>query len=116
MGVIKVSGINVYAYHGCMPEETKIGGKYIVNVELYSNLEVSCISDNLKDTIDYVRVNEIVEEEMAIPSKLIEHVGYRILKRLKQEFRCLEKAVVNVVKLSPPINGNVNEVSICIEG
>jgi hypothetical protein len=31
-------------------------------------------SDTLKDTVDYVLLNQIVENEMAIPSKLLENV------------------------------------------
>ena len=63
-----------------------------------------------------MRVREIVVEEMAIRSKLIEHVGYRILEHFKSEFSGLIKARVKVRKINAPIGGNVKEVAIIIEG
>ena len=32
MGLIKLEGIRVFAYHGHLPEEAKLGGNFIVNV------------------------------------------------------------------------------------
>jgi len=78
---IQVNGIRIYAHHGCLPEETKIGGNYIVDVELETDFLKAAKNDSLTDTIDYVIINKIVSEEMEIPSKLIEHVGYN--KELK---------------------------------
>ena len=31
---IEVNGIKLYAFHGCLPEEGKIGGNYIVDVTI----------------------------------------------------------------------------------
>ena len=112
--LIEVSGIKVYAYHGCMEEEAKIGGHYIVDVQLKTDFAASYISDDLNDTVDYVAINSIVKEEMAIRSKLIEHVGGRIIQRFKKEILGIQEATIKVIKLSPPIEGNVNNVAIVI--
>ena len=77
MGVITVSGIKLYAYHGCMKEEAKIGSDYEVDVVLESDLSKAAMTDDLTQTIDYVAVNKIVAEEMAIRSKLLEYVAKR---------------------------------------
>ena len=114
--IVEVSGLEVFAYHGCMPEEAKLGGKFIVDIKISTNFMKAAASDELIDTIDYVRVREIVVEEMAIRSKLIEHVGYRILERFKKEFRNLKKSTIKVRKINPPINGTVKEVAIVIQG
>ena len=115
MHKIEVTGIKVYAYHGCLAEEERIGGNYIVDLWVKADLSNSFTSDKLADTIDYVLLNKIVEEEMAVRSKLIEHVGDRILKRILKSDRRIEKASVKVRKLTPPINGDVEEVSVLIE-
>jgi 7,8-dihydroneopterin aldolase/epimerase/oxygenase len=115
INIIKVNKIKLYAYHGCLAEETKIGGNYEVNVVLHTNFMKAAECDNLSFTIDYVLVNKIVHEEMAIPSKLIEEVGLRILNRFKKELNQVEKSSVEIVKLCPPINGDVESVSIIIE-
>lgn len=114
--LIEVTGIELYAYHGCMGEEAVLGGKYIVDIILKTDFTKSAQTDKLIDTIDYVAVRNIVVEEMAIRSKLIEHVAYRILTRFKNEFKSLDTANIKVRKLNPPIQGVVKEVAVVIEG
>ena len=113
---IEINGIKVYAYHGCLAEEGEIGGNYIVDVSITTDFSLACESDNLSDTVDYVVINAIVKEEMAVRSKLIEHVGQRILERIKRDVAMVEKLRLKVIKVSPPINGDVDNVAIIIEG
>ncbi|PKR82098.1 dihydroneopterin aldolase [Brumimicrobium salinarum] len=112
---IEVNGIKCYSFHGCLVEEEKIGGHYTVNVSIVTNFEKSFKSDELKDTVDYVSINAIVKSEMDIRSKLIEHVGHRIIKRLKQEIKGIQSSKVKIIKHTPPIGGDVDDVAIIIE-
>jgi len=114
MGIIKVENIKVYAYHGCLKEETVIGSDYRVDVEVKSNLKQSSQTDQLNDTVDYVLLNRIVKEEMAIPSKLLEQVANRIIKRFFKEDQKIKKATVSVSKINPPIGGDVQQVTIML--
>lgn len=113
---IEVTGIKLYAFHGCMDEEARIGGNYIVDVYLETDFSEAALNDELSQTIDYVQINAIVTTEMAIRSKLIEHVGQRIWTRLTNEINGITYLKLKIRKLIPPINGNVDEVAICIEG
>ncbi len=115
MHKIEVNNIKVFSNHGCMEEESLIGGEYIVDVHLYLDFTLAAENDDLNATVDYVRVNEIVVEQMNIRSKLIEHVGLRIHNALKNEFELCEKIYVKVTKVAPPINGDVDNVAIIIE-
>lgn len=112
MGVIKIKNIRVYAYHGCLVEEGKIGSDYRVDLTIKADLSKSAISDNLTDTVDYVHLNRIVKEEMAIRSKLLEEVSNRVLLRVLREIPLVKKVDVAVSKLNPPIGGNVAMVTI----
>jgi len=112
---IEVNGIQLYAFHGCLEEEARIGGKYEVDVEITTDFTTASETDDLNKTVDYVAVNQIVAEEMAIRSKLIEHVGARILKRLKVEIEHSASYKVRIVKISPPINGDVRNVVVVLE-
>ena len=114
MGIIQVNNIKIYAYHGCLDEEAKIGSEYKVDLEVKANLQNSSDSDQLIDTVDYVHLNFIVKEEMAIRSKLLEHVAQRILNRIFDELAMVKKAKVSVAKINPPIGGNVEEVAIIL--
>lgn len=115
MNKVSVIGIKAFGRHGCLEEEAIIGNEYVIDVELTTDFKESAANDDLSKTIDYVIVNRIVEEEMAIRSKLIETVGYRILKRLKDESFVLYHSRIEIKKINPPINGNVNYVSIVVE-
>lgn len=112
MGIIKVENIRVYAYHGCLNEETKIGSDYRVDLEVKADLQTSAKTDDLKDTVDYVFLNRIIKEEMSKPSKLLETVAKRILDRIFSEDKLVKKATVWVSKINPPIGGDVNFVTI----
>ena len=112
MGIIKVENIRVFAYHGCLKEETKIGSDYRVDLKVKANLQVSAKTDELSDTVDYVLLNNIVKAEMQQASKLLETVAQRILKRIFKEDHLVEKVTVSVSKLNPPIGGDVESVTI----
>ena len=112
MGIIKVENIRLNAFHGCLKEETKIGGEYRVDLTVKADLQISSKSDRLSETVDYVLLNRIVKEEMAIPTKLIETVAKRILTRVFLESSLVKKATVSVSKLNPPIGGDVEAVTV----
>ena len=112
MGIIKVENIRVFAYHGCLAEETKIGSDYRVDLEVKADLQTSAKTDKLSDTVDYVFLNRIIREEMNKPSHLLETVAKRILSRIFNEDALVDKATVCVSKLNPPIGGDVEMVTI----
>ena len=109
---IDVHGIRVYTNDGCMQEEAVIGSHYEVNISVWADLSTSAVSDDLNDTVDYVALNAIAKEEMAVRAKLLEVVCQRIIDRIMNEHPSVQKAWVNVAKLSPPINGDVERVAL----
>ncbi len=112
MGIIKLQNIRIFAYHGCLDEEGKIGSDYRVDLVVKGDLSHPAKTDSLNDTIDYVHLNKIVKEEMSIRSKLLENVAERILKRILEEIILVQKVKVNVSKINPPIGGNVAMVTV----
>jgi dihydroneopterin aldolase len=112
MGKIYLKNIRLYAYHGCMDEEKKIGSDYVVNIVVDTDINLSSKTDSLKDTVDYVALHTIVKTEMKQRAKLLEHVADRIIKRILMEFPEVNKAKVKVAKKNPPIGGNVEEVAV----
>jgi dihydroneopterin aldolase len=112
MGVINVNGIRVYAYHGCLPEEGRIGGEYIVDVRVETDFSSAEKTDELHDTVDYCIIHDAVRAEMAIRSKLIEHVARRIGTNLRMHYPKVNQFMVRVTKINPPMNGAVDTVSV----
>jgi dihydroneopterin aldolase len=115
MNKIQVNGIRSYAFHGCLEQETKIGGNYITNIEVVYNFENAAINDDLSKTVDYVNIKEIVELEMSKSAKLIETIAYRIITSIKTQFPKVEKCKVEIQKINPPIDGDVNYVAVIVE-
>ncbi|MDO1502160.1 dihydroneopterin aldolase [Winogradskyella maritima] len=112
MGQIKLENIRVFANHGCLPEETKIGSDYRVDLKVTTDLKPSALSDALNDTVDYVFLNKVVRDEMAIPAKLLETVAQRILDNVMNGAPTVSKASIWVSKINPPIGGDVAQVTI----
>ena len=113
MGKILLKNIQIYAYHGCMIEEEKIGSDYIVNLTVKTDLSLSSVTDKLEDTVDYVSLLAIVKKQMSIRSKLLENVVDRIINQVFNDLPKVSQVTVSVSKRNPPIGGSVEEV--CVE-
>ena len=116
MGKIILNEIRVYAFHGCMEEEKRIGSDYIVNLEVETDMINPAKTDDIVDAVDYVSLNKVVKEEMSVSSKLLEHVAQRIIDRVLKQFSEVESIEVSVAKLNPPIGGDVGEVCVRLKG
>jgi dihydroneopterin aldolase len=78
------------------------------------DLSAAVKSDDLNDTADYVWLHGMVREEMAIRSKLIEHVAGRILSRLIEKYPQALSRKVFVKKFNPPVNGQLGVATVML--
>ena len=115
MGKIKLKNIKIYSNHGCLHEESLIGSEYVIQLEVKTDFSKSCITDKLEDTVDYVALNAIIKDETIIRSKLLETVANRIINRIFIEHSSVTKAKIEISKTNPPLNGDVESVSIIIK-
>ncbi len=115
MSTIRLKNIKIYAFHGCMMEEGQIGSDYLVNLTVKANLDKAAQTDRLQDTVDYVILQKIVKEEMAVRSKLLEHVGKRIIDKIMLDLPLVNSVKVRVAKVNPPIGGDVAAVSVTMK-
>ncbi|MCQ2206915.1 MAG: dihydroneopterin aldolase [Paludibacteraceae bacterium] len=114
MSTIKLQGMKFHSLHGALPVESIIGNDFVVNISMDADTTKAETTDDLNGTINYAEVYDLVKAEMAIPSKLIEHVAYRIRKSLIEHFPEIEKLEVEVQKQRPPVNGEVTYASITL--
>ncbi|MFC6268738.1 dihydroneopterin aldolase [Frigoriflavimonas asaccharolytica] len=112
---ILIENLKIFAFHGVLPEEKILGTNYILNVEIQADLEKASESDELKDTINYAEINDILHNEMAIPSQLLEHVIGRIINKTKNKFPQISFIKVKLTKTNPPMKGEMDGVSVEIE-
>ena len=103
-----------YAYHGCFKEEQIIGTRFLVDLYLDTNTEKAELSDELGDTVNYQEVYLLVKKEMEVKSKLLEHVGRRILHSIRTTFPEVSSASIKISKMNPPLGGKMKSVSLTI--
>ena len=112
---IELQGMKFHAYHGVLPQETRVGGEFVVNLSFSMSHLRSLQTDNLADTISYAEVYELVKTEMEVPSQLLEHVAGRISAALKTHFPELSGLRLKISKKSPPLGGEVESASVILE-
>ncbi len=105
MGIIELEGMEFKAYHGCLESERREGNLFVVDFRGEMDLEAASLSDDLADTLNYAEIYDIVAEEMMQPSKLLEHVAGRIVRRIEAAFPCLNDFSIRVSKRNPPVSG-----------
>jgi len=114
MSVISLEGMEFFAYHGCFSEEQIIGTHFNVDLWIEANTTEAEETDKLSKTLNYQEIYFIVKEQMAIKSKLLEHVGRRILNGLQQNFPEIKYAKVKISKMNPPLGGKLKCVSLTL--
>lgn len=115
MGLIHLSDMEFYAYHGCYKEEQLTGNWFLVDATLQTNTDKASETDNIQDTLNYQRAYELIKAEMSIKAHLLEHLTKRIMDALFAAFPQLEYARVKVAKLNPPMGGKMKSVSVELE-
>ena len=113
--IIALSGMEFYAYHGCFPEEKVIGTHFKVDAELHCDFMEAAQQDDLEKSINYQKVYALVKEEMSVPSHILEHVCFRIMKRLKKQFPEIFQSKVTVYKLNPALGGKTEWVAVTMK-
>ncbi len=114
MGIIEIEGMKFYAFHGHFESEQIVGNEFSVDLKIETDCNKAAISDNLYDALNYQTAYEIVKQEMAQPSKLLENVAKRILDTLYTEFRSLKKASIKISKMNPTMAGEIEKVSVTL--
>ncbi len=111
---INLKNIKFYSYNGCLKEESLIGGEYIFNISLKTK-NFSYLKDDINMTVNYSEVFKITEEEYQKSYLLIETLAYKVFKRIKK-LPGVRYCKIELKKINPPINGNVEEVSVIFAG
>jgi dihydroneopterin aldolase len=104
--------VRFHAFHGVMPQERKVGADFTVSLRVGLDLSRPVESDAVEDTLNYATLYEVVKQEMAVPSQLLEHVAGRIGKAVFSRFPQVESADVVLTKLNPPMGADCEGASV----
>lgn len=103
---IFLRNVRFHAFHGVLPQERIVGNDYLVNLVLDYDFSSAMKTDDLQGTLNYAEVYQKVREEMAVPSKLLEHVAGRIAHRLFSDFPEIQKLQLSITKVNPPMGAD----------
>ena len=85
---IDLTGIEVWARHGALPEEKTKDQLFVVDVGVHFDTSRAAVSDDLDDTIDYGTLAQAVHDLVAAEShNLIETVADRVATRVLEDAR-----------------------------
>ncbi len=113
LDVIRIKNAVFYAYHGAIEDEQNLGGKFELDVELYCDLSAAAESDSLAKTVDYEKVYAFIRQSVLHKKYyLLEALANTIGKGLLEEFKALEKVIVRVRKVHPPVKGVIDYVEV----
>lgn len=103
---IYLRNVRFHAFHGVLPQEGIVGNDYLVNLVLDYDFSSAMKTDDLQGALNYAEVYQKVREEMAVPSKLLEHVAGRIAHRLFSDFPEIQKLQLSITKVNPPMGAD----------
>jgi dihydroneopterin aldolase len=106
MDKIILKNLSFYGYHGVLEEENRLGQKFIVDAVLHVDLQEACKSDDVKDTVNYAEVYEIIQYHATVMKyKLIETLAQNIVNEIFKRHSRVQEIEITIKKPEAPVNG-----------
>ena len=110
---VRLCNMIIYGYHGALPEENALGQRFEIDLEYQFLGEAAVSTDQLKQTISYVDVYQILCEAVTHHQfKLLETLGYRIMQNIHKRFPAIQNLTIRIRKPSVPIPGVLDHVEV----
>lgn len=112
---ILIEGLQIYGYHGVLPEEKSLGQQFVFDLRLTMAECRGADTDEMTDTVDYTEVIDVVSEVAAYESyDLLERLAAAVGKSLLARFP-VDVVWVKVSKPHPPVPCSVRGVGVACE-
>ena len=112
---VKIEDLRLFATHGVLPQERAVGAYFILNLSIDTDFSRAMETDELEGTISYADVYEVVKAEMAVPSKLLEHVAGRICRALFSHFPTASAIHLEILKENPPMGADCRGAGVTVD-
>lgn len=113
---IELRDIHLFAHHGVMEQERRIGAEFTIDIVLAIS-DWSCAeSDSIDGTVSYADVYEIIKDEMKKPSNLLENVCSRIMEAIMNRFDKVAEIEITLYKDTPPMGGDRLRAGVTMKG
>jgi dihydroneopterin aldolase len=112
---IFIKGLVIHARHGVMDHETEVGQRFVVDLELYSDLSEPSRSDHLSDTVSYANVvTTAVAAFKNVNYKLLERSAGAVADAVLATFPRIRAIKVTVHKPHAPIAAIFEDVGVVL--
>lgn len=116
MDTIRIENLEIYAYHGVMEEEKKLGQRFFITAELGADLKAAASRDDIELSVDY---GAIAQEMLRFATEnrwnLIETLADRLAADLLLRFKGLTSAKIQVSKPGAPVPLPIQNISVTAE-
>jgi 7,8-dihydroneopterin aldolase/epimerase/oxygenase len=108
---VELNAATFFAFHGLYEEEKKTGGEFEVNLSV-SFFTDKTVIDKIEQTVNYVKLYELVKQQMQVPTGLLETVAMLITEKIKQAFPQVNEIIIKIEKKHPPIHNFSGSLSV----
>ncbi len=109
---IFIDGLRLTARHGVLPQERLVGAQFIICLRVHYNVARAMHSDDVTHTLNYATLCDLVRREMAVPSRLLEHVAGRIGKAVFEQWPEATALDLRLTKENPPMGADCDGAGI----
>ena len=112
---IFITGLVVHARHGVMEHETEVGQRFVIDLELYTDLSESSHTDRLVDTVSYANVVTTATSAFKNTNyKLLERAAGAVADAILTTFSRIRTVKVTVHKPHAPIAAIFDDVGVVL--
>jgi dihydroneopterin aldolase len=113
--VIFVTGLLIHAHHGVMEHESRVGQRFVLDLELSTDLADAARSDKLADTVSYASIVETATAAFSTGSyKLVEAAAGAVADAILATFPRISSVRVTVHKPHAPIAATFTDVGVTL--
>jgi 7,8-dihydroneopterin aldolase/epimerase/oxygenase len=112
---IFITGVVIHARHGVMEHETEVGQRFVIDIELFTDLSESSRTDRLADTVSYSNVVATATEAFRGTNyKLLERAAGAVADAILAAFPRIRAVKVTVHKPHAPIAAIFEDVGVVL--
>jgi dihydroneopterin aldolase len=110
---IRLKDIQIYAYHGALEEERRLGQLFELDCEVTGDFGRGGSGDDLYWTVDYTLLyQELQRAFLAKSYQLLETCGAELATAVLAKFRSVDEVVIRVRKPHVPMGGVIGGVEV----
>ncbi|WVZ17861.1 hypothetical protein V8G54_010843 [Vigna mungo] len=106
-------GLSFHGFHGALPEERKLGQKFVVDIDAWMDLKRAGKSDNLSDTVNYADIYDIAKEIVeGSAQNLLESVAEKIAVMTLTDHEQISAVRVKIEKPHVAVHGPLDYLGV----